>query len=504
MTATFAKLSCIFVIAALVAGCDGSGTAGIGTRIPDTLAPIRPIPAVPAPDWSVASNIVAYGRATAPGGLWVNGVRYDTSRATFTIDGRLGTRAEINVGDVVLVVGKLDPNSTARRADNIIFDDAVEGPITSIDATDESLVALGQTVRTGTATSFADPIWTRSLAGLAVGDIIEVSGFRNDNGDILATRIEKQPLGKRDFETTGVVSNLDSADKRFSINALVVDYSATLMLQNFARGEIANGDVVEVKGSSLRSDGELPATIVELARNVSGNADDRVEIEGFISGLDVRLPHTFTIGGVWGVTNAATVFEPCPLLSLIQVEVEGSFDSNGTLVASEIRCDRSNPVRIAAVVDSASAATSSFVTLGITVKTDALTRMEDRSSARVHPFDVSDLVIGDYVELLGIDSPAASGEVLASFVERRDPETRTDLRGPVQRWVSGPQPGEEVRFRILGVTVTMNSATVARWGNGAITTYGAFWFELDWGTLIDVTGAQVGDREILATEVRGN
>jgi len=37
----------------------------------------------------------------------VNGVRYDTSRATFKIDGRVGTQNELEVGDVVTVTGAL-------------------------------------------------------------------------------------------------------------------------------------------------------------------------------------------------------------------------------------------------------------------------------------------------------------------------------------------------------------------------------------------------------------
>ena len=55
----------------LATGCDTTaGSAGIdGTG-------------APLPDTIVAQNI-AYGSVTAIGSVWLNGVRYDTSRATF-------------------------------------------------------------------------------------------------------------------------------------------------------------------------------------------------------------------------------------------------------------------------------------------------------------------------------------------------------------------------------------------------------------------------------------
>ena len=42
----------------------------------------------------------------------VNGVRYDTTSASFTINDAAGTESELSVGQVVVVQGTIDSNGT--------------------------------------------------------------------------------------------------------------------------------------------------------------------------------------------------------------------------------------------------------------------------------------------------------------------------------------------------------------------------------------------------------
>jgi hypothetical protein len=303
----------------LVAGCSReSGTAGIdgtGVRTP------------------VAAH--AYGRVADFGSVWVNGVRYDTSRATFMINGQPGSQADLAIGDIVLVEGTLDASAPAGPgvADRVVFDHVLEGPITAIDAADGSLVALGQTVRIGASSSF-DPAVQGALAGLAVGDVINVSGFRSADGAIAATRIGRQgPAGG--FKTTGAVTSAASEGKRFSINALVVDYSAAVLLGEVSGRAIARGDIVEVKGAALGAEGELIATSVELKEILSGNAGDRVDIEGYVTSFELGTPD-FQVAGLPVTTTDMTVFDGSLTLDAA-IEVEGSLNASGVAVASEVR-----------------------------------------------------------------------------------------------------------------------------------------------------------------------
>ncbi len=464
-------LSATFVAAFCLVGCGGGGGA-------DPVAGID----------RTGSPTTVYGAVTTFGSVVVNGVRYDTSRAQFTIDGNSGTQDDLSVGDVVLVKGTLDAGGTTGVATTVVFDDAVEGPIGSIDVLAGTFVVLGQTVRVGPDTSFDVSLAARSLAELVPGVTVEVSGFVQGDGSIRATRIESKVAGT--LELTGLVSDLNAAARTFRINAQPVDYSAVLQLENFPANGIADGQLVEVKGTALLG-GALRATRVEYeGGNFAGASGERREIEGFITRFGSASD--FDVAGVRVTTSISTVVQGAVGLN-VKVEVEGALNASGVLVATRIEVRSSSVVRIVALVDSVNAAAASFATLGVTVKIDSLTRLEDKTSQDVRPFTLTSLVAGNYVEVRGVESPLG-GEVLASLVERDDPEAASELQGFVQT-VAPPST-----FAILGVQVSTTAAQFRDASGGTISA-AQFYAALGGGDLVKVTGQEVGDRAIQATEV---
>lgn len=466
--------------ALVAAGCGGGGgssTAGIdGT--------------------GVTPNTYAFGAVTAFGSVFVNGVRFDTSNASFTIDGQPGSQADLAVGDVVLVVGTMNAGSTTNgTASSVTFDDAVEGSIEtgSIDTTAGTFVVLGQLVRVSADTSFDDSIQPASLAGLSDGDVVEVSGFSSSDGSIRATRIEVKSAGTG-FDVMGLVSGLDTVGSTFMINALSVDYS-TAMLQDFPSGAIAEGDLVEVKGMTLSANGELLATTIEFKGGAldPGDGDD-VELEGFITRFSGTAD--FDVSGFPVTTTVQTTYEGGTAADLgldLKVEVDGSVNASGVLVAEKVDIRRASAVRIAAVIDSVDASSSSFVTLGITVKVDSLTRIEDKRDG-VTPFSIANLTAGDYVEVRGSEFPAGSGELIAGLVERDKLDADTELRGFVQ---SASDPVIE----ILGVSVATNGNTSFKDEAEASISAATFFGQVASGSLVEVKGLETGPQSILADEV---
>ena len=124
-----------------------------------------------------SAAIVSQGTVTGFGSIFVNGVRYDTNAASFQIDGATGTEADLAVGDVVIVFGTLNAGETTGTAETVLFDDVVEGPVTAIDDVANTITVLEQLIRIDADTSFDDNISPASIAGLALNDIVEVSGF---------------------------------------------------------------------------------------------------------------------------------------------------------------------------------------------------------------------------------------------------------------------------------------------------------------------------------------
>ena len=227
------------------------------------------------------------------GSVVVNGVRYDTSSAVFTVNGLSGSQDDLSVGQVITVSGTID--------------------------------------------------------GLSVDNIVEVSGLVAANGDITATCIELKPAGT-EFEVLGIVSALDSGNMLFNINDPAVDYSGATLDNDFPGGQINDGDFVEAKGMSLNFDREFVATEVDLKNALPDVADGvHVEIQGFITRFDSLTD--FDVTGLPVTTTASTVYEGGVEGDLgldIKVEVEGDVNSSGVLVATKVDIRSAKAVRAAA------------------------------------------------------------------------------------------------------------------------------------------------------------
>jgi hypothetical protein len=424
---------------------------------------------------------ISVGPVTGFGSVIVNGVRYSTTGASITVDDQPGSESDLRVGQVVRVEGTLDAAGTTGTASSITFGDNVEGPVQAIDLAAARIVVVGQTVRIGPTTSFDDGIAPRSIEGLALGDVVEVSGLVGADGVVAATRIERRSASTA-VEVQGTTSAVDTAARRLRINLLVVDYSSA-QVSNFPSGQPANGDLVEAHGV-LNASGELVATRIERRSvSLSGTVDDSAELEGlvtrFVSSAD------FDVAGQRVTTTAVTVYEggsPGTLALDVKVEVEGGFDTAGRLIARKVQFRQDSDVEISATVDSVNAAASSFQILGITVRTNTLTRFEDQSSADLERFGLTDLRAGDYLELRAYRD--ATG-LVASLLERDDAEDRLEVRGPATA-VAAPS------FSVAGVSITTDAQTEFRDNNGVSITAAAF-FSAAPGRDVEVRGRLVGN-----------
>lgn len=418
-------------VAILIAACGGGGgetTAGIDGRG----APVR-------------VGVVSTGTISGFGSIIVNGVRYDTSNATFDIDDQPGSESDLAVGQVVTIVGSTDENGQDAQADTVSFDDLVEGPVESVDAANSSFVVLGQTVRVNVDTVFDDDFSPSSLGGVAVGQVVEVSGFVDSTGGFLATYVELED-GMSDFEVTGVVANLDPGLMTFEINSLVVDYS-NAMLEDFPNGGPENGQTVEAEGL-LGSGGELVATRVEFEGDGELDADDGDDVE--IEGLITRFASAtdFDVNGIPVTTNSTTVFENGSANDLaldVVVEVEGEVDANGVVVADRIEFEQEGTLELRGLVEATTA--SSVTLLGIEATVTAKTDFDDQRDGGA--FGLADIVVGDYIEVLGYDD---NGNLTLTRLERDDDTGISEVIGPVSA-VNEPD------FTAVGVTIRTDAET---------------------------------------------
>jgi hypothetical protein len=436
MNAMQGRFWTLAALAVLVTACGGSGSGGdddSGSQ----------------PPTSAARTVFVTGAITGFGSVLVNGVRYDTESAEVRIEDRPGSALELQVGEVVRMKAEIDGGGVAR-ARSIDQDHLIQGPVQAIDLASGTITVSGQAVTVDADTLFDDSIPTRSLAGIGVGDVIEIHGFASADG-ARATRVERAGAGETEVEVTGLITNLDAAALRFHVGALVVDYSGAT-LDDFGAAGLAAGQLVEVKGASFLPDGALAATRVEREdHDFDGRSGDGSEVEGLVTRFASATD--FDVAGQRIITNGSTRFEGGSAADLaldVKVEVEGSLDATATLVASKVAFKRRSSLRLAGPVESVDAAAGTFVALGITVMVSPSTLREDHEGDD-HFFGLDDLRPGDWVEVGGF-AEVGTSRLVATRLERDDAEDEVEMRGPATE--VGP-----AGLKVFGIPVQLTSGT---------------------------------------------
>lgn len=434
----------------------------------------------PPPAATTKTRIVT-GAISGFGSVIVNGVRYDTSAAQVRIEDRSGTMAELEVGQVVRIEAEVDDRGGAR-ARTIDQHRLIQGSVQAVDAAAGTLTIAGQVIRVDDDTSFDDSIAQGSLAGIAVGDRVEVHGFPGATGQARATRLEKSNSNEVEVEVTGVVTALDSVARRFRIGSLLVDYSSAT-LEDFGSSALRDGDLVEVKGREFLADGALRAQSVDKEDDSRGQAGNEVEVEGLVTRF--ASASDFDVAGRPVRTTASTVYVGGSAADLrldVKVEAEGTLDASGALVAAKIAFKRSAALRLAARVEAVDTTAGTVRALGLTIVVNSATRVEDKEGDNQF-FALGDLRVSDWIEVRGYADPAGAGRIIATRLERDDPEDEVELRGPASD-LAAPM------FRILGVSIETTPAT--QFEDEDLRIDAATFFARASGLLVEVDGSWNG------------
>lgn len=405
------------------------------------------------------------------GSVIVNGVHYDTKSARVTLNGRSGSLSQLKVGQVVHITAKVDAQGNATATD-IDEDRLLQGTVTAVDPVNGTLTVAGQVVQVDINTSFDSSIPGGTLAGIHVGDRVEVEGFVGADGVQLATRIELADAGDQEVEVTGAVTALDATSHRFTIGTQVVDYTSA-SLEGFPSGGPAEGDIVEVEGTTIQGDGSLLAVKVEkkggeFDRDQHG---DDGELEGLVTAV-TDASH-FDVNGHPVATTAATTFVGGTAADLklnARVEVHGTVDSGGTLVADRVAFERPSSLKVSATVDSVSVPdpvnapnVGTLVMLGVTFEVKADTRVEDDEAENQY-FKLADVKPGDWLEVCGYPDPADPTKVIVRKLERHGAQTEVELRGTADNLDEA-----NARFTVFGVQVATTPTTAFESGETSTT-----------------------------------
>ncbi len=115
------------VLSTTLAGCGGADTTASG---------------------GTGGTGISTGVITGFGSVVVNGVHFDESNASVSINDRpgSGTHKGLKVGMTVKVKGSFAPDGASGTATDIEAEHEVEGKIASVDSANQSFIVLGQTI----------------------------------------------------------------------------------------------------------------------------------------------------------------------------------------------------------------------------------------------------------------------------------------------------------------------------------------------------------------------
>src|SRR6266853_3310061 len=196
-----------------------------------------------------SAPLMATGTITGFGSVYVNGVHFTTTSATIRKNRQVVAQSALKVGEIAHVKGSKNASDATGNADSVDVEENVVGPIATIGT--NTITVLGQTVTIDAGTSFSSDVQPADITGLKASDFVEVSGMTAADGTIAATRIEREASAGT-LQVLGTVASVDTVMHTFMINALIVDYSAA-NLTGFTSGQPANGDFVEVQGTTFAS-----------------------------------------------------------------------------------------------------------------------------------------------------------------------------------------------------------------------------------------------------------
>ncbi|KNZ34564.1 MAG: hypothetical protein AD742_00620 [Methylibium sp. NZG] len=470
-----ARLAAGAALVSLVLGCGGVGQDGTGA-VPDTQTT---------------------GVVSGFGSVIVGGIRFDVSTAQISIDGTAGaTQADLRVGMVVSVTGSLNADGTSGTARQLTYESLLRGNIDDAPGA-SSLRVLGQRVQIDPTTVFSS---ATGIGDLRLGDRLQVSGFRNPDGSLRATWVQRESAGGS-LQFTGFVSAV--AGNTLTLGGVNLDISRAARV-GFGAAAPTAGQLLRVVLEAAPVAGNAAASRITLIDTSTPGGVQRQQLQGIVSQWDAGTGR-FLLNGGGGTSgqpvqvSATTQFQDGTLADLAngkRVEVRGTRASDGVLQAERLEFYRDvltayGRGRVTAV-DVAGLRFNVLDLPGVEVRLRAGTLLDD-SSVMGGVLTLANLAVGDEVLVLGrAGTSGSSGRIEADLVQRLPRITPgAGVGGPVAQ-IAGTS------ITVLGTNVTTNTADFFD-AQGQAVTQAVFFATLQQGDAVRAEGVYLAGALVART-----
>jgi len=378
---------------------------------------------------TTTTTVVSEGVITGFGSVYVNGQRYRSENAEIAVgNSPAADEAQLKVGMVVTVAASASDDGEDPDAQQIRYEEHLQGPVSFIDREAEQIEVLGQTILFDDLTEFDET----DIETLSVGDFIEVSGYINDEGSFYATLVELE-TEETEIKLKGEIANLDTDAQTFSLAELTIDYSAA-EYDDMTADDLADGLFVKVEGDDFDGDTlTLTASSIEnKEENDIDNDAEEVTIAGIVKDYDSESG-VFSVNRYQFTLNEDTEFDDGSLDTLangVIVKVEGRFESE-QLIAEEIEFKATDArSKTEGQVTDLNADNETFVIDNTTFSVTPETQYEDESGLDERSFTFDDIAVNDWLKVISRQDD--QGNTTALKVKRIDQEDREgEVKGRV-------------------------------------------------------------------------
>jgi len=378
---------------------------------------------------TTTTTVVSEGVITGFGSVYVNGQRYRSENAEIAVgNSPAADEAQLKVGMVVTVAASASDDGEDPDAQQIRYEEHLQGPVSFIDREAEQIEVLGQTILFDDLTEFDET----DIETLSVGDFIEVSGYINDEGSFYATLVELE-TEETEIKLKGEIANLDTDAQTFSLAELTIDYSAA-EYEDMTADDLADGLFVKVEGDDFDGDTlTLTASSIEnKEENDIDNDAEEVTIAGIVKDYDSESG-VFSVNRYEFTLSDDTEFDDGSLDTLangVIVKVEGRFESE-QLIAEEIEFKATDArSKTEGQVTDLNADNETFVIDNTTFSVTPETQYEDESGLDERSFTFDDIAVNDWLKVISRQDD--QGNTIALKVKRIDQEDREgEVKGRV-------------------------------------------------------------------------